>query len=168
MVFRAPWSHLARRFFGTLVGRIDPDHQTIVEEYLNRLERSLFETMSAADQRHSLDLCERLRQDGQVNPDLLRAALLHDVGKGTRRFSVGFRVMYTLALIIFPRLAAWLSSTDDGWRRPFYVVAQHPRIGAAAAKRAGSTGKVVSLIAGHGTRGSDPLGQTLYDYDRRM
>src|SRR2546423_666734 len=105
--------------------------------------------MSSADQRHSLDLCERLWRDGHVNPDLLRAALLHDVGKGTARFSVGVRVLYHLAAIGCPPLAGWLSISSMGWRRPFYIVAHHPRIGAAASKEAGSTARVVALIAGH-------------------
>ena len=38
--------------------------------------------MHRADQRHGLDVVAALRADGQTNPDLLLAGLLHDCGKG--------------------------------------------------------------------------------------
>src|SRR6266566_5005748 len=45
----------------------------------------LFQTMSAADQRHSLRVCRGLLARGCEDKDLLAAALLHDVGKAQGR-----------------------------------------------------------------------------------
>jgi hypothetical protein len=163
-----PWPHLARRFFATLVGRVRADDLTFVDRYLTARERSLFLTMSSADQRHSVALCERLRRDGHDDVILLRAALLHDVGKATARLPIFCRVVHSFAAVSSPRLAGWLTQSDKGWRRPFYVAANHAVLGAAAAARAGSGEEVVRLIAGHGARGDDPLSQTLHDYDRRI
>src|SRR5258707_14688396 len=41
----------------------------------------LFKTMSAADQRHSLRVCQGLQARGYREEDMLAAALLDDVGK---------------------------------------------------------------------------------------
>ncbi|MBA2284538.1 MAG: HD domain-containing protein, partial [Ktedonobacteraceae bacterium] len=46
---------------------------------------TLFETMSAADQRHSLRVYRGLLARGCAEPDMLVAALLHDVGKAQGR-----------------------------------------------------------------------------------
>ena len=168
MVLRAPWFHLARRFVATVLGRFELENQQVLERYVSVPEHALFKAMTSADQRHCFDLFERLRVDGHSDPDLLRAALLHDVGKATVRIPVVVRVIYTLAVRLSPRVADWLAFSGMGWRRPFFVVTHHARLGAAAAQRAGSNERVAALIAGHGARGADVLSQTLYDYDCRM
>jgi hypothetical protein len=164
----APWPHLVRRFFATLLARVDPITLSALDNVLSPAERRLFLTMVEADQQHSLDLCDRLCRDGHDNPDLLRAALLHDVGKASGRLPIMYRVAYTMSAMVSPRLTRWLGRPDpDGWRRPFYLAAHHPEIGAAAALRAGSSARVVGLIAGHSKPGSDELSRALYTYDRR-
>jgi hypothetical protein len=165
----APWPHLVRRFFVTLLARVDPVNLPMLDRVLSPDERRLFLTMKASDQQHSMALCERLRRDGHEEPDLLCAALLHDVGKASGRLPILYRVVYTLAAMLDPRLAHWLGRPNPtAWRRPFYLAAHHPEIGAAAAARAGSNSRVVRLIAGHNGPGSDPLSRALYTYDRRM
>jgi hypothetical protein len=168
MIDVAPWPHLARRFFATLVGRVEPGDLALVDRYLTTREQSLFLTQSSAEQRHSIALCERLRRDGHLDPTLLRAALLHDVGKATSRLPIVCRVVYSFAAVTNARVVGWLTRSDVGWRRPFYVAANHAALGAAAAAGAGSDEEVVRLIAGHGARGEDDRSKILYDYDRRM
>ncbi len=124
--------------------------------------------MSVSDQRHSLDLCERLRFDGHTEPDLLRAALLHDVGKAAGSLPLLARVAYSLVVMTSPGIADWLCGSPTGWRSAFYLAAHHPEIGAAAAARAGASSRVVDLIAGHSDPGSDSLSRILYTYDRGM
>jgi hypothetical protein len=163
------WRHLSRRFFGALTARVSDDERAGLDRFLSPAERRLFLTQRIADQRHSLDLCARLRADGFDDPDLLRAALLHDVGKGAGSLPLACRVVYALLTWGAPSWAARLAQTDRPiWRRPFYLAAHHAAVGAAAARGAGSNPRVVSLIAGHGQRGADPLGRCLYDYDSTM
>lgn len=79
---RFPFAHLVRRFFGFVRARpLSPGEQQTVAGYLTPAERPLFWAQAAADQRHAYDTMRRAAQhagDRQV----LRAALLHDVGKG--------------------------------------------------------------------------------------
>ncbi len=161
--------HLARRFLGVLSARVDRHELAILDCYLCPGERELFLSMRVADQRHSLDLCRRLRRDGHADPDLLRAALLHDVGKAFGVLPLPYRVTFALCRLLTPGLADWLSAPErPAWCRPFYLAAHHAAIGARAAERAGSNARVVCLIGGHDSPGGDHLSQLLYDYDGRM
>jgi hypothetical protein len=165
----ARWRHLVGRFVGALTARVDPGGWAVLDRYLTASEQALFRTMTVADQRHSLDLCRRLHADGHDDPDLLAAALLHDVGKAAGPLSVPHRVAWTLGAMTSRTLAGWLARPPGPrWRRPFFVAAHHAQLGAAAAERAGSNPTVVRLIAGHDDPGSDRLSQTLYHYDRTM
>jgi hypothetical protein len=165
----AAFPHLVRRFFVTLLARVDPVSIGTLDRVLSPAERRLFLTMSESDQRHSLDLCERLRRDGHDEPDLLRAALLHDVGKASGSLPILYRVAFTLAAMAHPRIAGWLGRPGATvWRQPFFLAAHHPEIGAVAAARAGSSPRVVGLIANHNKPGVDSLSRLLYSYDRRM
>jgi hypothetical protein len=163
------WRHLARRFFEVLSARVQPESLDVLNDYLSLSEKALFLTMSIPDQRHSLDLFSRIHAAGHAEADLLRAALLHDVGKGAGSLPLPCRVVYALAVMALPALAGWLSrSAHSIWRRPFYLAANHPRLGAEAAGRAGSNATVVRLIAEHGAPGHDELSRILYEYDRGM
>ncbi|HLZ09663.1 MAG TPA: phosphohydrolase [Chloroflexota bacterium] len=169
MIRPAGFPHLVRRFFVTLLARVDPVSLGALDRLLTPGERRLFLTMKESDQRHSLDLCGRLRRDGHDEPDLLRAALLHDVGKASGTLPIMYRVTYSLAAMVDPRLAQWLGRPGATiWRQPFCLAAHHPEIGAIAAARAGSNPRVVGLIANHNKPGTDPLSRLLYAYDRQM
>ena len=165
----APLTHLVRRFFVTLLARVDPVNLPALDVVLSPAERRLFLTMTEPDQQHSLHLYARLRRDGYTDRDLLGAALLHDVGKGSGRLPILYRVAYTLSAMISQNLTRWLGRPDpSAWRRPFFLAAHHPEIGAAAAARAGSSPRLVALIADHSRPGADELSRALYTYDRQM
>ena len=161
--------HLTRRFCATLNGRVRPGELDRVGSVLSPNQWLLFRRLREGDQRHSLDLYERLLADGHEQPDLLQAALLHDVGKAFGPLPIGYRVIYGLSALLDRRLAAWLAQTDrPGWRRPFYLAARHPEVGADAAEAAGSNPIVVRLIREHQFPGDDELSQLLHRYDEAM
>ena len=161
--------HLARRFFGVLSARVEPSELSILDRYFSASERHLFLRMRIADQRHSLDLCGRLIRDGHSDPDLIRAALLHDVGKAFGPLPLPFRVAFALCRMADSRLAAWLAHPDrPGLFLPFQIAGNHAAIGARAAEQAGSNSTVVRLIAGHDSVGDDDLSRLLHQYDGQM
>ena len=163
------FAHLVGRFFGALRAAVADDEVRKLAEHLSRSELQLFRSMTLADQRHSLDLFYRLRRDGHDHPDLLRAALLHDVGKVSGSLPLAYRVVFSLVAMVSVPGARWLA---DGRRprafRPFYVAAYHAALGAQAASSAGSNPTVTRLIAGHGAPGIDRLSFLLYRYDGSM
>jgi len=72
--------HLARRFLASLrPAPLSPEEQHRVAMLLGEEEARLFWQQSAADRRHGIDSLHRI--GGESRPEVLRAALLHDIGK---------------------------------------------------------------------------------------
>jgi putative nucleotidyltransferase with HDIG domain len=113
-------------------------------------ENNLFDHFSLADQQHSYRVLRALMDAGYNHPDLLAAALLHDIGKTRYPLSVWDRILIVVGGTLFPRHAiGWGNGPFDGWRRPFVVRARHPAWGAEMAAAAGSQARVVELIRRH-------------------
>jgi len=120
-------------------------------------EAALFNRFSLSDQQHSCGVLRTLQSAGHTQPDLLTAALLHDVGKTRAPLSIWERSLIVLVQKLAPgKMAVWGKGHARGWRRPFVVKAQHPAWGAAMAEAAGSKPLVIALIRRH----QEPLLET--------
>lgn len=124
------------------------------------------------DRAHHLRIYELLRDEGVSDPDLLRAALLHDVGKADDRGRV--RLAHRIVVVVLrrfaPRLLARLNRADlPGPFHGFYLGEHHARLGARLAERAGVSARTRDLIAGHERRDvvNDPELRALIDADER-
>jgi len=123
-------------------------------------EVALFERFGGGDRWHSYRVFAMLQAAGHAQPDLLAAALLHDVGKTRLRLTVWERSLIVLANKLVPaQTAVWGQGDARGWRRPFVVKARHPAWGAEMAQAAGSRPLTVTLIRRH----QDPLPETAVD-----
>src|SRR6266436_2542850 len=83
------------------VAPLTPEECVEVGRWLPPAALPLFKTMSAADQRHSLRVCQGLQTRGCREKDMLAAALLHDVGKAGGRVPFWTRP----AIVLGKRLA---------------------------------------------------------------
>jgi hypothetical protein len=139
-----------RQFLSAVLARVSPDDVREAEALLPPGARVLFRQMSAADQRHSLAVMRTLRRAGHTDPDLLCAALLHDVAKSATRITPAHRTIIVLSRHFAPGVLAWLTRGEPGgWRRPFVIHRQHPELGAQWAAQAGCSLQTVSLIRRH-------------------
>lgn len=141
------------------------DYQ-FVGRFLTPQQRMLFDHMQLSEQAHSLQLARRLHELGEDDPDLLAAALLHDVGKMRQPLQLWERIWIVLGEALFPALAhKWgagsgLEEATDSHksgpasflRRPFVVAEQHPQWGAELALQAGASALTADLIRRHHTR----------------
>ena len=117
---------------------------------LSEREWVLFRRYSPEDQWHSYRVFCTLKAAGHTQPDLLAAALLHDVGKTRLPLTGWERSLIVLAEFLLPeQAAAWGQGQARGWRRPFVVRARHPAWGADMARIAGSRPLTVLLIYYH-------------------
>ena len=132
--------------------RTPPDAVAMEEicPYLSPTQITLFYRMQPSEQAHARSVLERLKSTGQTDPDLLAAALLHDIGKILYPLSLWERVVIVLGKRFFPRATeGWGKGSPRGLRRPFVVAVQHAGWGADLAERAGVSARGVELIRRH-------------------
>jgi hypothetical protein len=116
---------------------------------------SLFTSMSPADQRHSLRVCQGLRARGQNGRDILTAALLHDVGKAAGRVPFWTRPVIVIGKRCSPRLLTRLTaypvekSRLPGWRCALSYAWWHAEVGADLAAEVGLSERTVYYIRMH-------------------
>ena len=91
-----------------------------VADVLTTDELALYAGYSLADQWHSYRVLCCLRDAGYNHPDLLTAALLHDIGKVRCPLSIRDRTVIVVTGALFPgQVERWGQGVPDGWRRPF-------------------------------------------------
>jgi len=138
-----------RQFGRALTARVRPEERALVARILPAPAAELFFRMPRQDQRHGLDMVYALQKRGEDAPELLAAALLHDVAKagGVR---VWHRVIAVLLLALSPGWLHRLASPDPAsWRHPFWLQLHHPQRGAELAAAAGCAAATVELIRHH-------------------
>jgi hypothetical protein len=138
--------HRVAQFLGHLRAEVAPDEAALARSILPDAAWRLFTTMPVADQRHALDVVHRLVEASHDEPELLAAALLHDVAKGH-----GMRLWHRVAGVLIeaasPRLLTRLGSPEPrSWRYPFHLYLHHAALSADAAAGAGCSPRTVALI----------------------
>jgi hypothetical protein len=137
------WANRVRQFRAHLRASVAPQERLDLAAWTTPAQRSLFDTMHVADQRHGLDVVATLRADSVTEPDVLVAGLLHDAGKGNT--GVWPRVAWTLG----ERYGAWVwrvAAFLPGWRAALARLRDHAETSAALAAAAGCSPLTVDLI----------------------
>ncbi|MEE9615889.1 MAG: hypothetical protein V3T90_02645 [Anaerolineae bacterium] len=165
------------QFLRALAARVSEEEVEQAIRILTPEARALFRCQAVQDQHHALVVYHALRQAGHTNPQLLAAALLHDVGKAAARLPAWQRAVIVLLEHFAPCLLARLSqgeprgralslpkepalpapsvvegSLPKGWSRPCVVHARHPEVGSRWAREAGCTPLTIALIRRHQDR----------------
>ena len=115
-----------------------------LEGWLTPAQLGVFDAMHPADQRHGLDVVRHLEADGETDPDLLLAGLLHDAAKG-RQVRLPHRVAWSLG----ERYGTWvlaLAAPLPGFRHAFGALERHAEDSADLALRAGCSERTAELI----------------------
>jgi hypothetical protein len=129
---------------------------------LEPAEYRLYLTMDPRDRQHACQIARKvLDRRPDAGDTLVRAALLHDVGKAGRPYNPLHRVvahLYAPAdLPPEPRL--------DGLRGAWQMRLHHHIYGAAAIRRAGGGPEVATLVERHHQPDGDPDAQLLKSLD---
>lgn len=121
-----------------------------IQAILSEAEFELFLRFDQGEQWHSYQVMRTLQDAGHDQPELLQAALLHDVGKTRSPLTVWDRSLIVAVKKVLPgKTAVWGQNPTQEWQRPFVVKAQHPEWGAEMAEAADSCALVVNLIRRH-------------------
>ena len=112
---------------------------------------TLFNRLQTSEQTHSLRVLQALQAQGENQPDLLAAALLHDVGKTRFPLRLWERVLIVLVQGLSPgyiKLINFIRSFDST-KKTFLVAENHPAWGAELAESAGASPLTLALIGRH-------------------
>ena len=127
-----------------------PDELKKAQNILNPIELELFLKLPFPDKNHSLRVFSSLESAEETDPDLLKAALLHDIGKTCHPLKRWERVFAVLVGGLLPRKAVdWGQKDPEGIHRALVVIHQHPVWGAELAEKAGTNQRVIWLIRHH-------------------
>ena len=150
-LYATPWRQRLFRGVEALFAPFRQVDDTPAAAFLPPEQLALFRRMSTADQAHSLRVYQWLLAHGHQQTDLLTAGLLHDCGKSAAHLAVWQRTLKVLLKKLAPDRWRKLSAPvpADDWRYPFYILAEHPQIGAQWAQEAGCSSLTCWLIANH-------------------
>jgi putative nucleotidyltransferase with HDIG domain len=163
-----------RQFVQAAGAWIRPEDVEEVRRHLSLAALNLFLAMPRYDRQHGRNVLHTLQEQGHADPDLLAAALLHDVGKTARqagRLRLWHRVAVVLMRAFWPALLETIRQDNPGgWRQAFFVQEQHAAIGAELARQAGCSARTAELIRRHEEQlvpTDDPLLVALQAADNR-
>lgn len=157
------WNATLRTVRGVHPALAAPD-DAWAEARLPPPELRLYLGMDARERDHAVRVAKGLSARHPDAPaELVRAALLHDVGKSRRSYRVHERIVVHLvgggSAPPEPRLRGLAGARQ--------VARHHAAYGAAMIRDAGGSTRVAELVARHERPGDDPDARRLHDADRR-
>lgn len=149
----------AIQFLKALFAKMDSADHDIVNNNLNDLEKTLFYQMDMPIQKHCVNVARTVItmaiDDHQLDQKLLiRASLLHDIGKMGNNLTLLDRILFVLIHKLSDRLAIRIAKQGRGnplarLRNGFYVHCYHGEIGANLADKLGLDEKLRFLLNNH-------------------
>lgn len=135
---------------------LQPEDLALLARYLGPVERELFLAMDEPDQHHSLRVARICAQSLTNHPQvpempLMKAALLHDVGKTGAHLGLWFRTWWVAGHRVLPWLLDWIARRSANappgtLRHRMYVQFSHARIGVEMLRAAGVDEEVCELV----------------------
>jgi putative nucleotidyltransferase with HDIG domain len=136
---------LSRTTYAFLPGLIQPDDE-FARQYLSGSEYVLYAEMDLRDRHHACLVTKTLlRTHPEASSQLIRAALLHDVGKSSSRY----RPLHRIAVHLYTPKNIPPSPRYHGLKGAWQRHLHHSQYGADLIRKSGGDEKVAELVAKH-------------------
>jgi putative nucleotidyltransferase with HDIG domain len=138
------------QFIRGMFARLSGKDYTFLADYLTKPELDLFLSMHRYDQKHAVDVARHLAGRG-ASLELIRAGMLHDIGKA----ECPELTLIRRSIAVFlewraPEDAQFLADRGRGnLAYAVYVHKNHPEIGARILEDMGSDPEIVTLVRFH-------------------
>ncbi|MCM8711346.1 HDIG domain-containing protein [Clostridium sp. SYSU_GA19001] len=80
-----------KQFYWSITSKIELEDRKFIDKYLNNDEKKLFNKLSVYEQKHCIntarDVIKACKDAGIINEMLIKAALLHDIGKTCKKLN---------------------------------------------------------------------------------
>lgn len=143
----AAWRRIGQ-FWRHSSARVSAAERAQAGEILGPELAPLFAALPTNEQRHALDVLATLVRQGEADRVLFQAALLHDLGKATARFSVLDRSLAVFLEAVSPALFARVLAALPAFRHRHEIYQRHAVIGAARLESLGAT-ELAAVVAEH-------------------
>lgn len=119
----------------------------LVDKYLNQEEKELFSRLPPYEARHAIDTANTIKnfEVKQEKEILIKAALLHDIGKIDSGIGLIKKSVLVLMDRFFPSISRCLSKSNF----MFNVYYNHPEMGAVLLEKIDTEEKVIKLVRYH-------------------
>jgi putative nucleotidyltransferase with HDIG domain len=142
----------ARRTVRAVLPVLAPPDDAFAARRLPPEELGLYAAMDLRDRHHACEVAKALLERHPEAPDeLVRAALLHDVGKAARPY----RVLERIVAHLLPERALPPEPRLGGLAGALQVKRYHHRYGAAMIRAAGGSEVVARLVEHHHVAGGE-------------
>ena len=136
---------------------LDIQHRSFTERFLDANELFLFDQMAPWDQYHTVNTAMRILENctnagagGRIKLTLIKAALLHDIGKVKGYAGLPTRLCVSIIRRVFPDYRRKHANRyGNRIQQALYVDLIHPARGAYMALSAGVLPEVANLIRHH-------------------
>lgn len=121
------------------------------KQLLSKLEYGLYLTMDKRDRAHACQVCKAVQAELAARPVLLRAALLHDLGKSEGVYNPFERIFVHLFSLRDLPAEPRLKGLRGAWQRRQH----HAFYGAQTLRQAGACEAVARIVEHHHSAGID-------------
>ncbi|MCD3300404.1 HDIG domain-containing protein [Clostridium botulinum D/C] len=137
-----------KQFYMAITATIMPNDEKLLEKYLNKQERDLFNKLSMNEKAHSVRVAKdiiKVCMENKLNKEyFVKVALLHDIGK----IQVNLNIFEKATLVILNKISKGKLKILSNIRK-INIYYNHGKIGAEILRKQGYDERFLYLVKNH-------------------
>lgn len=134
-----------KQFFQGLTAKLYDEDFHFINQYLTPQEQNLFFQLRKSEQRHSLNVAYGCHTDAPDETTLIKAALLHDIGK----IGSNLTLVNKAFAVIFDKISLKVFIMPNFLKEAIYYKSHHAELGYELLLKLAIEEKVLLLVKNH-------------------